>query len=105
MKNSHKISNIEKGITVYSVNYNRIFYGAIEAAKEFGIDPSGITACCKGKQKYCGIDKNTGEEMLWKYTTDAIYIGYLTKQEYDMYVQKIKNDIKETDINGIMEEK
>lgn len=97
MSNAHKLRNINKGITIYSLNFNRIFYGAAEVAKEFGIDQASVTACCRGKQKYCGIDKNTGEKMVWMYSSDAIKDGYLPHEVYNSYVENIK---KEIDING-----
>lgn len=97
MVNAHKLRNINKGITVYSLNFNRIFYGAVEVAKEFGIDQASVTACCRGKQKYCGIDKNTGEKMVWMYSLDAIKNGYLSQEIYNLYVENIE---KEIDVNG-----
>lgn len=102
MSNARKLRNIDNGITIYSLNFDRIFYGAAEVSKEFKIDQASVTACCRGKQKYCGIDKNTGEKMIWMYSTDAIKHGYLLQTVYDNYVYNLK---KEIDINGTMEEK
>ena len=93
MRNAHKLRNIEKCITVYSLNFDKIFYGAIEVAKEFNIDPASVTACCRGKQKYCGIDLDTGEKMIWMYAIDAIKNGYLCQEKYDIYVNNIKKGI------------
>lgn len=39
---------------IYCVELNRTFDGARIAARELGLDQSGVTKCCKGKQKTCG---------------------------------------------------
>lgn len=100
MSNSRRLSNIKNGRTVYSVNYHRIFWGAAEVGRELHLDSSKITACCKGKQSYCGVDPITGEKLLWRYVIDAIADGLLVQEEYDLYVNKIKKEIEDY---GIME--
>lgn len=41
-------------IAVYNVELDQVYYSAGEASRKTGADQSGITKCCKGKQKTAG---------------------------------------------------
>lgn len=69
-----KISNAEKGIknsnarAIVCKNNSKVF-GTITEAREWANlkSNSGITLCCKGKQKTAGKDPVTKEPLQWKY--------------------------------------
>ena len=39
---------------IYCEELDKVFPSAHEAARQLGIDNSGIIKCCKGKYKTCG---------------------------------------------------
>jgi hypothetical protein len=51
-----RIQKICKKVTAYSLQgeFIKSFNSILDAAKEYNLDPSGITKVCKGKYKYCG---------------------------------------------------
>lgn len=83
---------------IYSIELDRIFWGAKEAFDEFGFDASGISKCCKNKRKSCGKHPDTKEDLHWLYASDAVEYGYITQQDINNYINSLKE--KETDING-----
>ena len=68
-----KQNNVTK---VICLNTLKTFDSIKEAAIYYGIRASGIQACCSKNYKYSGIDKKTGEKLLWKY-----YDEYLLEKE------------------------
>lgn len=54
--------------SVYCVELDKTFWGAMEAYYEFGIDFSSIGKACKGLAEYAGIHPITGEPLHWIYT-------------------------------------
>lgn len=55
---------------VYCVELDRIFWGAMEAYYELGIDFSSIGKACKGIIKTAGIHPITGEPLHWMYVDE-----------------------------------
>ena len=53
--------------SVILLNNEQIFKSAIEASKEFNVDPSSICKSCKGKVKSAGKHPITGEPLVWMY--------------------------------------
>lgn len=90
ISSQNKITWIDKAITIYSIELNKIFQGATDASRKIGLDPSGITKCCKGKNKSCGRHPETGEKLHWLYAEDAIEQGYITQQDIDDYLNSLK---------------
>lgn len=97
---------------IYSIELDRLFWGAKEISDEFGFDSSGILKCCKGTKKSCGIHPDTQNRMHWIYVYDykqtnetiipgAITLGYITEERVNNYLKELKE--KEIDINGTME--
>lgn len=63
-----KISQVQK-IPVYCKELNRVFDSGADASKEcasYGVYKNGVSACIRGKQKYCGIHPITGEPLTWE---------------------------------------
>ena len=52
---------------VYCVELDMIFWGAMEAYYELGVDFSSIGKACKGLIEYAGIHPTTGEPLHWIY--------------------------------------
>lgn len=52
---------------VYCIELDRMFWGAMEAYYELGIDFSGIGKACKGIVEYAGIHPVTGNPLHWMY--------------------------------------
>lgn len=91
---------------VYSIELDKIFWGAQEISEEFGFDPSGIAKCCRYKRQSCGKHPVTNEPMHWRYVYDApqddlftlngaITLGYVTEERVNNYINELK--IKEND--------
>ncbi|WP_024347380.1 GIY-YIG nuclease family protein [Lacrimispora indolis] len=59
---------IKETISVYCVTTQEKFDRAVDAAKKYHINQSGITLCCQGKRRYCGV--LNGQVMQWVYYTD-----------------------------------
>ena len=55
---------------VYCIELDRIFWGAMEAYYELGIDFSSIGKACKGIAEYAGIHPITGEPLHWMYVDE-----------------------------------
>lgn len=55
---------------VVCVNTGEVFNSTIEASIKYNICSSSITSCCKGKRKTCGVHKESGERLMWKYYTE-----------------------------------
>ena len=63
-----KISQVQK-IPVYCKELNRVFDSGTDASKEcasYGVYKNGVSACIRGKQKYCGTHPITGEPLTWE---------------------------------------
>ena len=75
---------------VYSIELDRIFWGAKDAFDEFGFDSSGIIKCCKYKRKSCGKHPTTKENLHWLYARDAVEQGYIAQQKLDDYLNSLK---------------
>ena len=65
ISNALKVNIIKNKIICLTIN--EIYNSIKEAGRKFNIDPSGITRCCKGKQKYAGKHPVTNQEMVWQY--------------------------------------
>lgn len=63
-----KVQNIKtNNKPIICITTNKTFLSTLEAAKYYNIkSSSSITACCKGKYKYCGTLEN-GTKLQWKY--------------------------------------
>ena len=88
---------------IYSIELNRIFYGAREIYEEFGFKKPNICRCCNKNISFCGRHPITNEKMHWLYTEDALQQGYITPHQLDDYLNDLK--MKGNDTNGIMEDK
>lgn len=69
---SRGIGNVQcKAIKVFKENgeFLKIFNSIKEGAKEFGIDDSSITKCCKRVLQSCG--KKDGYRLIWRYLEDT----------------------------------
>lgn len=51
---------------VLCINTGRIYNGLYDAAEDYGLDPSSISKVCRGKNSYCGRDKE-GNHLKWEY--------------------------------------
>lgn len=69
-----KLSEGRKGIdnptarAVICINFQEVFDTVTEASIKYGFDNSGLSACCRGKQKFKGI--YNGEKLIWMYLDD-----------------------------------
>ena len=90
-----------RATSIYSVEFDKIFWGAKEIHNIYNIVASDITKCCKGKIKSCGKHPITGEKLHWFYVLDqqqkdgsiiqgAISLGYITQQDYDEFLNNLK---------------
>lgn len=52
---------------VICINTNEIFYYLSDASRKYNVNPSGITRCCKGKQRTSGIHPFTKKPLKWAY--------------------------------------
>ena len=52
--------------SVICLTTKRIFYTAKEGAEYYNCCYSGVSVCCKGRQKYCGKLSN-GTKLVWRY--------------------------------------
>ena len=52
---------------VKCINTNEVFYYICDASRKYGVNPTCITRCCKGKQKTTGIHPVTKEPLKWTY--------------------------------------
>lgn len=104
-----------RSIPVYCIELNEIFWGVSGAENKYGFNYSTISACCRHKKGYSSAGKHpvTKEKLHWNYVYDfisedeaiiqgAISLGYVTEQQVNEYLNSLK---KETDNNGIMENK
>lgn len=57
---------------VICLNNKKIYDSISEVNRQLGLATSSVAKCCKGKQKYCGIDEETNEELHWKYYSEYI---------------------------------
>lgn len=55
---------------IVCVNTGQVFNSLKDAKDYFSISSSHICNCAKGNRTYAGIDKNTGEYLVWKYFDD-----------------------------------
>lgn len=92
-----------RAFPVYSIEFNKIFWGAKEVHNIYGVIASDVTKCCKGKIKSCGKHPDTGEKLHWVYVLDqtqkddsiiygAISLGYITQQDYNEFLDNIKQE-------------
>lgn len=83
---------------VYCIELNRIFWGAMEVEIVYGLSHQSIAHCCN---EYRGCKTVGG--YTWKYVQDrkrkngtiikgAITLGYLTQQQFDDYLNKLKKE-------------
>ena len=86
---AHSGHNNWNSQAIYSIELDKIFWGAKEIFDEFGFDPSGISKCCKQKRKSCGVHPITKAKLHWLYADDAIQQGYITQQELDNYLNSL----------------
>ena len=86
---AHSGHNNWNSQAIYSLELDRIFWGAKEVFDEFGFDPSGIAKCCRYKRKSCRIHPVTKEKLHWLYADDAVLQGYITQQELDNYLNSL----------------
>lgn len=78
-----------RAIAIYSIEFNKIFWGAQEAHNIYGIVASHISSCCKGNLKSAGKHPETGECLHWLYAKDAIQQGYITQKDLDNYMKTL----------------
>lgn len=78
---------------IYCPELNKCFYAASEAEKLLSIDASGIRKCCNGTggRKSMGKHPETGEPLHWLSAKDAVSQGYITQQELNSYINRIKS--------------
>lgn len=57
---------------VICITTGKIFDSINEAAEHYEIRATGIQACCCGRYKYSGTDKETGKKLIWKYYKDYL---------------------------------
>ena len=77
---------------VVCLNYKLIFSSAKCAGLYFGVDPSGITKCCKGKLQCFGKSIN-GENLIWKYSQEIEDIEeYVFVSDNDIQNKKLRCD-------------
>ena len=75
---------------VYCIEMDQIFWGAKDVENQYLINRSCIHDCCTGKQKTSGKHPITGEKLHWLYTEDAINYGYITQEDFDNYLDSLK---------------
>lgn len=56
-----------KSKTVFCIELNQYFGSTGEATRVTGVQQSGISRCCNGKQEYAGNHPQTGEKLHWIY--------------------------------------
>lgn len=84
---------------IFCPQLNRIFWGATGAAQELGLNRQNISNCCNGRRyKTVGKHPATGELLSWLYAEDAIEQGYITQEELDDYLKKLRE--KENNKDG-----
>lgn len=98
---NHSFSKINNARSkpVYCIELNEIFWGAKCAEDKYGISHQRISKCCKEKQRYTGKHPETGAPLHWLYAPEAIEKGYITQQQLDDYLNKIRQEM-EGDNNG-----
>ena len=57
-----------KSKMVFCIELNQYFGSTGEASRITGVQQSGISRCCNGKQEYAGVHPQTGEKLHWIYT-------------------------------------
>ena len=57
-----------KSKMVFCIELNQYFGSTGEASRITGVQQSGISRCCNGKQEYAGAYPQTGEKLHWIYT-------------------------------------
>ena len=86
---------------VYSINLDKIFLGPTYAAKECGVNFTGIVHCCMGMYKSAGKHPETNVPLQWKYVYDqtqkdgtivqgAITLGYVTEEQVNEYLNNLR---------------
>lgn len=75
----YKGEHNNNGRKVVLLNTGKIYNTITEAANDFHINSSNISAACKGKQKHCGKD-NKGNSLTWAYYED--YVAMSTEEIY-----------------------
>ena len=91
-----KLSESRKGYKascckpVYSIEYDKIFWGSTEVENLYKICASSVTACCRGRRKSIGKHIQTNEKLHWLYVDDAIKQQYITQQQLDAYLDNLK---------------
>lgn len=93
----NKMSEAKKGKVhlykckpVYCIELNKCFYAATYAEGKLNISAQGIGKCCMGKQHTAGKHPETNEPLHWIYAEDAIKKGYITKEQVDECLNKLK---------------
>ena len=71
MYGQYKGSHNNNERKVVALNTGKIYNSITEAANDFHVSGSNITAACKGRQKHCCIDSN-GNPIAWAYYDDYI---------------------------------
>lgn len=102
--NNHNFSGINSvnSIPIYCKELNEIFFNSKEANRLYGIDTRHIGSCCNGKRHCTGRHPITNEPLHWLYVYDkiqkdgavikgAISLGYITEQQFNNYINEIKN--------------
>lgn len=65
MSESRRGYNNPKSKMVFCIELNQYFASAGEASRALGIQQSGISRCCSGKQEFAGKHSITGEKLHW----------------------------------------
>ena len=81
---------------IFCVELNRIFWGAKQAYDEFGFSKSGISNCLRGVYAYSGRHPDNKErELHWLYANKAIEDNYITQEQLDDFLLKVRGDTYE----------
>ena len=76
---------------IYCIELNEIFWGAKSVNIKYGFNAANIGACCRGDRNYACRHPFTNEKLHWLYAEDAIVQGYITQQNVDDYLNKLRN--------------
>lgn len=76
---------------VYCIEMDTIFWGAMDAKNQYGINDNAIRFSMNNIRSSAGKHPETGEKLHWLYAEDAIEQRYITQQDLDNYLTNLKN--------------
>ena len=81
---------------IFCIELNRIFWGTKQACNEFGFSKSGISNCLRGIYAYSGRHPDDkGKKLHWIYASKAIENNYITQEQLNDFLLKVRGDIYE----------